>query len=132
MTRHQLSFGTIDILQANIAEVIIDEGVEMTLSMVNDYHQFLKTHLQSPFALLINKVNPYSYTYEAQKVIATLTEIAVMAVVTYRDVTQAATEHLIQVPRDVAWNIQLFSDRSLALAWLMEQVKTVERQDCAS
>lgn len=132
MTRHQISFGTIHILQANIAEVIVDAHVEITLPMVNEFHQFLRAHLQAPFALLINKVNPYSYTYEAQKEIGTLPEISVMAVVTYRDVSQATTKHLIQLPRDVAWNIQLFSDRSSALTWLIEQTTTAQREACAT
>ncbi|SFD70549.1 hypothetical protein SAMN02745724_05243 [Pseudoalteromonas denitrificans DSM 6059] len=37
----------------HIAEVIINENVEMTLVMVKQYHEFLLSNLVSPFSLLI-------------------------------------------------------------------------------
>jgi len=53
----------------------------MTLDMVEEYHAFLLAHLVSPFSLLINKINSYSYNFDAQINLATLKEIKAMAVV---------------------------------------------------
>ena len=84
MKQYQLSFGSINFPQDNIAEILINENVEMALPMVNDYHQFLQCHLRAPFALLINKVHPYGYPYEAQKAFEIIPEISAMAVVIHR------------------------------------------------
>ena len=53
----------------------------MNAQMVAQYHEFLLSHLQAPFALLINKVNAYSYDFDAQEKLATLEQISATAVV---------------------------------------------------
>ena len=45
MSRHRLSFGEIIILKPNLAEVIVDDGIEMDLKMVEEYHEFLLNKL---------------------------------------------------------------------------------------
>ena len=40
MELHELSFGKIIILHKNVAEVIINEGVEMDEELVNQFHDF--------------------------------------------------------------------------------------------
>ena len=64
----------------------------MTLAMVKQYHEFLLSHLVSPFSLLINKVNGYTYDFDAQVNLATLEEINAMAVVAYTRSTKISTE----------------------------------------
>ena len=66
MDIHKFNFGSIIILHDNVAEVIINEGVELTLEMINEYHDFLLTNLSSPFFLLVNKIHSYTYSFEAQ------------------------------------------------------------------
>ena len=113
-----LSFATIIKLREDIAEVIINEGVEMDLDMVNQYHEYLLSHFDAPFSLLINKVNSYSYTFEAQMALATLKEINVMAVVVYSRAAKFSTEDLEARPRPIDWNMNIFSNRDEALTWL--------------
>ena len=122
---YQLPYAKINILSESIAEVIINEHVEMTLDMVNHYHEFLLTHLVSPFSLLINKINSYTYDFEAQLNLATLKEINVMAVVAYSRTTVVSTESLnSSIPRTVDWKLQIYSNRDEALNWLeLEQIK---------
>ena len=121
MESFKLPFAEIKVIHHNIAEVIIDEGIEMDLSIVKQYHDFLLTHLSAPFSLLINKINAYSYTFEAQVELATLKEINAMAVVTYNNQTKAATQYLAKLPRDKPWHLEMFTDRSIALNWLTQQ-----------
>ena len=96
MDLHELSFAKIIILRDDIAEVMINDGIEMNPGMVDQYHDFLLSHLRSPFALLINKVNAYTYSFEAQQKLASF-------------------------PRDEDWNISIFPDHDQALGWLISE-----------
>ncbi len=125
MKVHELPFSKIILLNDSIAEVIINEGVEMDETMVEEYHEFLLSHLSSPFSLLINKVNSYSYSFGAQIQLASLKEISAMAVVTYNRAAELATDNLATaVPREIEWNLRIFSNRDNALKWLQTE-KTV-------
>ncbi len=114
----KLSFATINIIHDCLAEVIINDGVEMNVAMVEAYHNFLLDHLTPPFSLLVNKINPYSYTFEAQVEIASLKEIDHMAVVIYNSSSKMATNILIQLNKTHDWNIELFNNREEAMDWL--------------
>jgi len=121
MDLYELPFAKIIILRDDIAEVMINDGVEMNVGMVEQYHSFLLSHLQAPFSLLINKVNSYTYDFHAQEELATLKEIKAMAVIANNRVTKITTETLASFPRDVEWNLKIFSNRDEAMAWLFSQ-----------
>lgn len=118
MQVYELEFGKIIALGDDLAEVIINDGIEIDDTIVEKYHSFLTSHFKPPFSLLINKINSYTYSFSAQKTIATIPQIHAMAVVAYSDVTETATKALIEVPREKNWNIQIFSNRNSALQWL--------------
>ena len=119
-----LPFAKIIILQDDIAEVIINNGIEMDVRMVEQYHKFLLSHLDAPFSLLINKINSYTYDFQAQIKLATLTQINVMAVVAYNHVTEVTTKTLASYPRTEKWNLKIFSNRDEALDWLLSEQKS--------
>lgn len=119
MKVHILDFAKIIILHDDIAEVIINEGIEMTEEMVDIYHRFLIDNLRTPFSLLINKINDYTYDFQAQLKIANISNIHAMAVVTTARFSEVSTVMLAKTtPRKRSWNMQLFSDRQVALDWL--------------
>jgi hypothetical protein len=121
MITHKLSFGEITLLQEDIAEVIVNDRVEFNLEMVAEYHEFLINKMKCLFSLLINKLNSYTYTFEAQQHLATLTDINAMAVVSYSNITELTTKSLIQVSREINWKIKIFNEREVALQWLQDQ-----------
>lgn len=121
MDLHELPFAKIVLLQEDMAEVIVNDGVAMDVGMVNQYHKYLLTHLRSPFSLLINKINSYTYDFDAQIELATLVEINAMAVVSYNRITKVTTETLASYPRDKMWNLKVFSNREEALVWLLSE-----------
>lgn len=123
MDLYELSFAKIIILNDNVAEVMINEGVEMDEAMVKQYHDFLQSHLQPPIYLLINKINSYTYNFQAQMNLATIKEINAMAVVAYNRVTEISTKTLASYPRSDSWNIKIFSNRNEALDWLLLEQK---------
>lgn len=114
----KLSFGKITILNNNLAEVIVDEGVVFDEIMVDEYHDFLLTNMEAPFSLIINKKHSYSYSFQAQKIIANLKEIKAMAVVAETSGSVMSTETLINVNGNYKWNIRLFNSRESAIVWL--------------
>lgn len=123
MGLYELSYAKIIILQDDIAEVIINDAVVMNAAMVKHYHEFLRSHLTSPFSLLINKVNSYTYDFNAQMELATIEEINAMAVVVYNRITELATESLASYPRSKKWNLEIYLNRNDALAWLFSEQK---------
>ena len=125
MNLYELSYAKIIILQDDVAEVIINDGVVMNAVMVKHYHEFLRLHLTAPFSLLINKVNKYTYDFNAQEELATIAEINAMAVVVYKRITELATEALASYPRSKKWNLEIFFNRNDALAWLLSEQKNI-------
>jgi len=125
MDLYELPFAKIIILYDDIAEVMIADGIEMDEQMVDQYHDFLLSHLHPPFSLLINKINSYSYNFPAQIKLATLKEINAMAVVAYNRITEISTETLASYPRSEEWNLKIFSNRDEALDWLFSERKNL-------
>lgn len=125
MYLHELPFAKIILLRKDIAEVIVNEGVVMSVDMVNQYHDFLLEHLHIPFSLLINKINSYTYDFDAQLKLATLNEINAMAVVSYNRLTTITTENLAAYPRERMWNLKVFTNRDKAVEWLLLQQQNV-------
>lgn len=122
-----LSFGAIRKLSDDIAEVIVDNDVVMTLEMVEEYESFLQSHFPRPFGLLINRINNYSYTYEAQLSIGSLENIKALAVVNYHPSAQLSTQRIATIRTLDNWNIKQFSGLMLgyqkAKTWLEHQLQ---------
>ena len=121
MNNKTLTFADINILREDIAEVIVHEGIELSSSMVDEYHQYLQTHLKAPFSLLINKINSYTYSFEAQTKLATIDEIHVMAVVTYNNKARLSTSNLHNIFHEDQWNLKFFHNCEEAFDWLIEE-----------
>ncbi|MCA9942825.1 MAG: hypothetical protein H6656_16945 [Ardenticatenaceae bacterium] len=121
--KYTLSFGQIIKLQDNLVEVIVEPEIEFNMDMVAEYHAWLLENLNAPFAILINKVNSYTYTFQAQMNIANLPEIKAMAVVSYSKASEESTSVLIEMPRKSKWNIHIFEDRDIALNWLQLELE---------
>ena len=118
MTNYEFSFGKIIILQDDIAEVIVNEGIVFNIEMVAEYHEFILNKMKHPCSLLINKVNSYAYTLEAQQHLATLSQINSMAVVSYNVASETTTKSLVAMAREKPWELKIFKSRDLAFNWL--------------
>ncbi|WP_076419005.1 hypothetical protein [Colwellia sp. UCD-KL20] len=112
-----LSFGFINVLSENIAEIIINNNVVITLEMIDEYEKFLTEHFKSDFGLLINRVNHYSYTFEAKLSIGSLEQLKAMAVVYYNDISKKSTNSVLKKREVDNFNLKMFS--GLELGWQM-------------
>ncbi|WP_456436999.1 hypothetical protein [Psychroserpens sp.] len=116
-----LPFGKINLLESNIAEIIINDGVVLDESMVIKYRNILQSHLETPFSLLINKEHGYSYTFDAQTTMGELDDvIAFRAVVVYSKSAEMATQILMNINKNNNWKIKIFRERQLAIDWLLQ------------
>lgn len=121
MKSYKLTFGTIIIINQDLAEVIVDEGVEINEASVDEYHNFLLENLVAPFSLLINRKNSYTYTFKAQRTIGRLKEIKAIAVLISTSGALMSTEMVIKLSAESDWNIYVFQERTKALKWLSTQ-----------
>ncbi len=118
MEYYEISFGKIIILRNDLAEVIVNEGVEIDTVMVTEFHQCLLTHFANSFSLLITKVNSYSTKFDAMVQCGTLAQLEKMAVFAPSRKARLGADLALNVPRPVELDIQIFTDREEALAWL--------------
>ncbi|WP_371187208.1 hypothetical protein [Thalassotalea maritima] len=83
MMKIRLSFAQVIIHSDHLAEVIVDHNVLVTLEMCERLDQLWVETFDKPFALLINRINHYSLTYEAKLSIASLEQQVATAIVIY-------------------------------------------------
>lgn len=119
---HTLSFGSLIKINEHILEVIINEGVELNLLNVDEYHQWINEHFEDSCYVLVNRLNAYSHTFEAQQIIGTLDKIKAIAIVAYSDFSFVVSQNIAQTPREKAWTIQVLNDKKSALIWLNQQI----------
>lgn len=128
--KHRLSFAHFNILSDNIVEVVVDEGVQMTLEMIEECHKFIGNNFPEEFGMLINRVNNYSYTYEAKLSIASYSNLKAIAFVYYSKDSKEITEYLYKLRVFDEWNYRLFSGLELgwqqALEWLQQELATTK------
>lgn len=116
-----LPFGKIILLESNIAEIIINDGVVLDESMVIKYRNIMQAQLKTPFSILINKENGYSYTFDAQLIMGQLNDdVAFRAVVVYSQSAEMATQIIMNINKNNNWKIKIFRERKLAIDWLLQ------------
>ena len=115
-----MSFGTIIKLNNNLAEIVVDDGIEMNVTQVKEYHNFLLNNLKAPFYLLVNRKHAYTYTFEAQKAIVNFDKIKKLAVLLSTQGGLMSSETLLSLNANLNWEISWFNKREDALAWLNE------------
>ena len=113
--KHRLSFGYFNVLSDKIVEVVVDEGVEMALEMVEECHAFIQLQFKEDFGMLINQVNNYKYSYEAKLSIASYEHLKAIAFVYYSKEGKDTTENLYKLRTLDEWNYHAFS--GLELGW---------------
>lgn len=128
--QHRLSFANFNLLSDDVVEVVVDEGVELSLEMVEECHQFIQQNVHHHFGLLINRVNQYSYSYEAQLSLASHEYLKAIAFVYYSQETLTHIENLHRARMFDEWNSKVFSGLELgwqqALFWLQQELSAVK------
>ncbi len=128
--KHRLDFAYFSILPNNIVEVVIDDGVTLSLEMVEQCHQFISTNITDDFSLLINDIHDYSMAFEARLSLASHQGLKAIAFVYYNQRGQSAIEDLIELRKIDNWNTKVFSGVELgwqeAHQWLEHEMETLK------
>jgi len=128
--KNRLSFAYFNILSDNILEVVVDEGIEMTMEMIEECHQFISTNFQEDFGILVNKVNNYAYSYEAKLSVAAYENLKALAFVYYSKESRETTKELNEIRALDGWNYKVFSGLELgwqqAYEWLQKELVQIK------
>lgn len=114
----QLSFCSILIISPRIVEVILNEGVEITGDMVDEFFQVVGEEMDSEISVLLNKVTKYSYRFDALMKLSPSTKIRNIGVVTYDSLAASTSKFMMDRFNTSNKNVQLFHAREDALQWL--------------
>lgn len=129
------SFGQIKLISPNIAEVVINQGVEISLELVEEYDAIMNQHFTENYAVLVNRINSYSYAYEALLCIGSAKNLTAAAIINYSMANEQQTKDLQFVRHMDNLNIKEFSGlelgRESAISWLEQQLSTVENNETA-
>ncbi len=115
----KLGFCTIVVISENTAELLFNEGVEVSSSMVEQTLGVLRSALSAPFCLLVNERSSHSYDFQAQTAAGAIPDLLALAMVSYSPQTDIATDSLTRLPRQTDWPMAVFPNREDALAWLI-------------
>lgn len=113
--RCSLSYATIKMLSENIAEVIVNKDVVISLEMVEEFDTFVENTFSAPFGLIVNKINNYNYSFEALSCMASNPLLVGTAVVNYDDVSKDPINQVKAIRAIDNLNIEVFS--GLELGW---------------
>lgn len=114
----QLSFCSILIISPQIVEVILNDGVEITGDMVDEFFQVVGEQMDSEISILLNKVTKYSYRFDALMKLSPSTKIRNIGVVTYDSLAASTSKFMMDRFNTSNKNVQLFNAREEALQWL--------------
>ena len=116
-----LPFGRVIGHNEHLAEIIINEGVELTSDILEQLHETLLHECPAELKLLFNNRHSFSYSFAAQRQLADLPNVKKVAILVYNLVSERATEGLLTVRRIHPWNARIFREREPALSWLEQQ-----------
>jgi hypothetical protein len=128
MQKYQLSFAKVNVLNEHIAEVIVGQDVVISLEMSEEYDDFLTKTFSNNFALLINKINEYDFSFEAKLSVASHENLAAIAVVTYDKQSKASVGQIAAIRQRDGWNLKVFDGLNLGwqegLDWLQDELNS--------
>lgn len=127
--KHRLTFATLNLLSDSIVEILIDDGIEVSIEMMEEYDQFLSDNLNENFAMLINRVNNYHCTFEAKVTAVSHGKLCATAIVAYNSDDKQEVDSLLRIRKMDELNLEIFSGLELgwqaAFDWLEEQLNLV-------
>jgi len=120
--KHRLDFALINKVNDHIAEIIIDKDIVLTIEKTEELEIFLCAFFNSDFGLLMNKINHYSYTLEAQLSLCSREQMKAIATVFYNEKGSKTTQDIVRLRANDKLNVKEFSGLELgrqhALLWL--------------
>lgn len=118
LTTHRLSFGNITVINKDIAEIILDEGIEISLDMIAEFWQFVDVNMKEEISLILNKTAPFSYKFDALMSLSETQKLKSIAVISYDQLSTTTAEYMRTAFNKSGKNIEIFESKEAALHWL--------------
>ncbi|NEX64095.1 hypothetical protein [Noviherbaspirillum galbum] len=116
---HRLSFAEVLFLENGIVETIVDNGIEISRQMLDEWAQFLKKYHPHPPLVLVHKLHSYSYSFAAQLRVGELDFVRAVAVVNASKFSNITSQSVLSMlPFGPPWPVRFFQGRAEALDWL--------------
>lgn len=124
---YKLSFADINVLANNAIEIVIKKNIEVSLEMVEESHILLsRLFPHETFGILMNRIHPHSFTYEAKLCMGTYENLAAIAVVNYSPAQLLNSQKIHAIRKVDNWNLKHFEGLDLgwqdAQQWLKSQL----------
>ena len=131
--KHQLHFAQINVLSENIAEVIFGQDIDISLEISEEYDDFLSKMFSGNFALLVNKINQYDFSFEAKLSMASHENLTAIAVIVYDSESKKSVEKIAAMRKYDGWNLKVFDGLNLGwqegLDWLHNELSSDKSVD---
>ena len=126
ITTYMFNFGYIRIISHNMVEITVNADIEIDLEMVEEFDNFLMAQFKDDFGLIINKINDYTFSYEAQLCILSVCKLKAVALVYYCENKKKLAPHVEARRETDKLNVKAFSGYEFghqnAHAWLIEEL----------
>lgn len=125
------SFGQIVFITENIIEIIIKQNIEITLESMEEYEDLMAKYVKGNYAVLVNRINHYSFTFEAILCVGSAENLKAAASITYDNNNDTHTENLKSIRYMDNLNVKEFSGfelgREKAIKWLEAQLTAINK-----
>ena len=115
----------INIVDEEIAELIVNDGVKVTIETFEELESFFNKQFNATFGLLVNRINNYDMSFAAKSLLGSNENISAIAVVTYNKRSSNKTKEFMAFRKADKLIMKEFSGflhgRSQALDWLKVQ-----------
>jgi hypothetical protein len=123
---HRLSFAKIHFVSNNIAEVMVDNDIEITIEMIEELDDYLSSYEYQHLGILINRINSYSYSFEAKFCVYSHHKMKAIALVYYSSQCRQSTQDILDLRFMDELNLKMFEGIELgwqqALNWLQQEL----------
>lgn len=114
MKEFKLDYGKFILHDDGIFEAIVNEGVELTEELVNQYLELVYSLKPVPGKMLVNRINKYSYSFKASRMLASAKGVNHVAIVKYGRLPWPIKG--IFTPK--LYGLAFFDERETAIEWL--------------
>jgi hypothetical protein len=123
---YRLSFCTIYHRDDDIAVFEVDDGINIDATMVEEVEALAKASAADAVAILSNRKNSYSLSFEAMSAVANSPRLVALAIVVHSPKTRMLVEAQNQFIASLnSKPIEIFSDTESAISWLQQQLQEV-------
>ena len=120
MKKIEGQYGEIYWLQTHLIEAVPRRGVELNAQHIEELYTYLTEASRGYCALLINRKNDYSLTFDAHTKVADHSGLIAIAYLTYSVSSAQVAEYTAKLAHYAQCPIKVFMNRESALTWLEE------------